>query len=238
MGADQLTGQPGSDTTAPTAPVVSGTPDVAGGAALPARQVLRGASRWLLPLLLALVVATVASSWGNSRSPHMADKMIAIGGALVFLMLSLAATLTFANQLRHIAEPRLGRAHAMVLRLVVVLSGGFTTLLLTLGLLSVPIGQLILGGALTGVVFGIAGQQTLSNLFAGIVLLLARPFQVGDHIRLRSGALGGIVDGLVTEIGLAYLKLDAPEGFLSIPNSQALGAIVGPRPPDPDHVDP
>jgi small-conductance mechanosensitive channel len=162
----------------------------------------------------------------------MADKMIAIGGAVLFLLLSLAATLTFANQLRDVAEPRLGRAHAMVLRLVVVLSAGFTTLLVTLGLLSIPIGQLILGGALTGVVFGIAGQQTLSNLFAGIVLLLSRPFQVGDQVRLRSGALGGVVDGLVAEIGLAYLKLDAPEGLLSIPNSQALGAVVGPRPPD------
>jgi small-conductance mechanosensitive channel len=120
----------------------------------------------------------------------------------------------------------------MVRRLVVVLSAGFTTLLVTLGLLSIPIGQLILGGALTGVVFGNAGQRTLSNLFAGIVLLLSRPFQVGDQVRLRCGALGGVVDGLVAEIGLAYLKLDAPEGLLSIANSQVLGAVVGPRPPD------
>jgi small-conductance mechanosensitive channel len=199
-----------------------------------------------LPLVVALAVAILDRGHGNIRSPHLTQKLIALGGAAAFLVLALAATLTFANQIRQLIQPRLSAAHAGVLRLFIVLGGGLASLLATLGLLSIPIGQLILGGALTGVVFGIAGQQTLANLFAGIVLLAAHPFHVGERVRLRSGALGGLIEGAVVEIGLAYLRIDTAEGLLAIPNSQALSAVVGPpvagtgagpgtSPPDPEH---
>jgi small-conductance mechanosensitive channel len=197
------------------------------------RSLLTRAWRWLLPLLAGLAAAALSYTHGSIRSPHVTQKLIAIGGALGFLLLALAATLTLANQIRRLTQPRLSAAHAGVLRLVIVLGGGVASLLVTLGLLSVPIGQLILGGALTGVVFGIAAQQTLANLFAGIVLLAAHPFRVGERVQLRSGALGGTIDGLVVEIGLAYLHVEAAEGVLAIPNSQALGAVVAPPAPVP-----
>ena len=60
-----------------------------------------------------------------------------------------------------------------------------------LSMLSIPIGRLLLGGAIAGVVLGVAAQQSLGNVFAGLVLLMARPFAVGNRIRIRSGALGG-----------------------------------------------
>ena len=91
----------------------------------------------------------------------------------------------------------------------------------------------MLGGALTAVLLGIAGQQTMANLFAGIVLLLSRPFNVGERVRVRSGAMGGIFDGLVTEIGITYVRLDTGDGVLALPNSQMLAAAVGPLPPAP-----
>ena len=100
--------------------------------------------------------------------------------------------------------------------------------------MKVPIGQLLVGGAVTTILLGIAGQQSLSNIFAGLVLLLSRPFMVGDYIRLKSGALGGITDGLVAEIGITYLRLDTEDGTLHLPNSQVLAAAVGPiAPPRP-----
>jgi small-conductance mechanosensitive channel len=193
----------------------------------------RGIWRPAVLLVLALATAATVSSFGNRKSPHLTDRLITVGGALLFLGLAMMATFGLAAQLRSLVEPRVGNAHAVVLRLVVVLVGGFTTLLTTLSVLSIPIGQLILGGAFTGVIFGIAGQQTLSNLFAGIVLLLARPFTVGATVRLRSGALGGSVDGQVLEIGLAYLRMQTSDGPVSIPNSQVLNAVVSPPPADP-----
>ena len=47
-------------------------------------------------------------------------------------------------------------------------------------LFALPIGNLLVGGAVTGMVLGIAAQQSLSNVFAGLVLLFARPYIPGE----------------------------------------------------------
>jgi small-conductance mechanosensitive channel len=126
-----------------------------------------------------------------------------------------------------------GSAHAAVVRYALLLIGSVTTLVITLQLFKIPIGQLILGGAITTILPGIAAQQTLANLFASIVLLLSRPFSVGQRVRVRSGAMGGEIDGVVTEIGITYVRLDTGEGILALPNSQVLAAAVGPLPAEP-----
>jgi hypothetical protein len=55
---------------------------------------------------------------------------------------------------------------------------------------------------------------------------------VGEAIRLRAGALGGMLDGTVTEIGITYVRLDSGGSVVAIPNSQVLNAVIGPIPPD------
>jgi hypothetical protein len=65
-------------------------------------------------------------------------------------------------------------------------------------------------------------------------LLLARPFRVGDAIRLQAGALGGVLDGTVTEIGITYVRLAVNGSMMAVPNSQVLNAVVGPVPLDKD----
>ena len=129
-------------------------------------------------------------------------------------------------------EPRAGASHAAIVRYALLLIGAITTLIFTLGLLGIPIEQLVLGGALTSVFVGIAAQQSLSNVFAGIVLMLARPFRVGDSIRMQAGALGGQISGNILEVGITYVRLATATGVISIPNSQVLNAVVGPL-PDP-----
>ena len=76
------------------------------------------------------------------------------------------------------------------------------------------------------VVLGIAAQQSLGNVFAGLVLLFARPFGIGDHVRVRSGALGGIFEGWVTEMSLTYVSLEVEGAVFKIPNSAMLAAGV------------
>ena len=51
--------------------------------------------------------------------------------------------------------------------------------------------RLLLSGAVIGVVLGLAAQQSLGNVVARLVLLLTRPFQAGQEITVRSGALAG-----------------------------------------------
>ena len=52
-------------------------------------------------------------------------------------------------------------------------------------------GTLAVGGAFTAVILGLAAQQVLGNVLAGIVLLGSRPFRVGERIRLQGGGWPG-----------------------------------------------
>lgn len=190
----------------------------------------------IIALVLAIAAAT-ASEWAHGdfrhffAKTHISSQLIAASTAAAFCVFGCIATYGLSGKARSVLEPRAGAAHAAVVRYTLLLIGAFTTLVVTLVLFAVPVGQLVLGGALTSVFVGIAAQQALSNVFAGIVLLLARPFRVGDAVRLRAGALGGQLDGTVTEIGITYVRLDTGTSIMAVPNSQVLNAVVGPLPP-------
>jgi small-conductance mechanosensitive channel len=143
------------------------------------------------------------------------------------------AVIGFAGKSRDLMQPVTGRAHAAVVRYTVVLIGSVATLVITLGLLKVPIDQLLVGGAVTTIILGIAAQQSLSNVFSGIVLLLSHPFGVGDAVSFRSGAFSGQIEGIVVEIGISYVRIETAGGVLHLPNSQVLAAAVGPVPGHP-----
>ena len=203
-------------------------------------KVREKARPWRSIIALTFAIAAAAASTWARRDFHyffeptnVPYQIIAAGCALAFCAFGVIATYSLSGNVRTVLEPRTGPSHAAVVRYAILLLGAFTTLVVTLLLFSVPVGQLVLGGALTSVFVGIAAQQALSNVFAGIVLLLARPFRVGDAIRLRAGALGGQLDGTVTEIGITYVRLDTGESIMSVPNSQVLNAVVGPLPQSP-----
>jgi small conductance mechanosensitive channel len=87
---------------------------------------------------------------------------------------------------------------------------------------------LAVGGAFTAVVVGLAAQQTLGNLFAGIVLLSNRPFRVGERVRLVGGLVAGRVEGTVSSLGLFYTTLVSGADRTMVPNSSVLQLAVVP----------
>jgi small-conductance mechanosensitive channel len=87
---------------------------------------------------------------------------------------------------------------------------------------------LALGGAFTAVVFGLAAQNTLGNVLAGVLLISARPFRVGDRVRFQAGGLAGQVEGVVMALGLLYVTLAQGEDTIMLPNNVAMAAAVVP----------
>ncbi len=87
---------------------------------------------------------------------------------------------------------------------------------------------LAVGGAFTAVIVGLAAQQTLGNLFAGLVLLSTRPFRVGERVRLVGGALAGSLEGIVSSLGLFYTDLVTGADRIMVPNSMLLNVAVIP----------
>ena len=176
----------------------------------------------------AVTAASLGSALGNPHGRSLHVKVTALSCAAAFTALAVLATRSTAGELSRVTSGRAGAAAGAAVRLTVLLTGYLLSLLVTLALVAVPVQHLLVGGALTGVLLGIAAQQALGNVFAGLVLLLNRPFTVGDHIRVRSGALGGEFDGTVTAMGLTYVGLDTDTGPLQVPNASILAAAVGP----------
>ena len=78
-------------------------------------------------------------------------------------------------------------------------------------------GLIALVGA-AGVTIGLALQNTLSNIAAGIILLVLRPFRKGDLIEF------GANTGHVRELGLFVTIIETNEGvFISVPNTNLWG---------------
>jgi small-conductance mechanosensitive channel len=71
--------------------------------------------------------------------------------------------------------------------------------------------------AIGGAALGFASTKTIGNFIAGLFLLAARPFKVGDYVRI------GTVEGLVQEITINYTKvLTIGNNTVSISNLQIL----------------
>ncbi len=96
---------------------------------------------------------------------------------------------------------------------------------------------LLAGGTFGGLVLGLAGQQVLSNVLAGLLLLLSRPFEVGDRITVTEWQYGAILPsyppkyfsddllypgftGVIKDISLNYTLIQTDQGpFVKIPNN-------------------
>ena len=129
-------------------------------------------------------------------------------------------------------DPGTAGTVGFLLRLVTMLAA----VLIALRIAGLGPRTLALGGAFTAVVVGLAAQQTLGNLFAGMVLLSARPFRVGERVRLQGGGLAGTVEGVVSSLGLLYTTLASGDDSIMVPNSVVLNVAIVPL-REPEGID-
>jgi len=88
------------------------------------------------------------------------------------------------------------------------------------GTLGVNVQALVAGLGLTGFAHGFALKDTISNLLAGVLILLYRPFQVGDNIQVAG------FDGAVDSIDLRYTVLLQQGKKVLIPNARIFTDLV------------
>ncbi|HWL64987.1 MAG TPA: mechanosensitive ion channel family protein, partial [Actinomycetota bacterium] len=167
--------------------------------------------RAAIAALVTIAALTAAGTYGQIRKVRgdqvVADTelLIAIAGAGVVLLAGFAAVRAVAAAIRAAVEDERESTKREPLALLVSVVGYVLVLFAVLGALDVPVGKVLLGGALTGVIVGIAAQQSLGNFFAGIILLIIRPFHVGEQVVLKSGPLGGEYEGVITEMSMFYV---------------------------------
>ncbi len=90
-----------------------------------------------------------------------------------------------------------------------------------LGVLGINTGSFVAVVGALGLAIGFALQGTLSNFAAGVMVILFRPFSVGDVVE-GGGAVGG-----VKEVGMFATTLNSPDGKrVIVPNAAMMGGNI------------
>ncbi len=206
-----------------------------GLAAEASQKDVRRARRQAAISLLLLIAVLVADAHGKQLFGKGGKTPVQIVTVLLLMVLGWA----FARDIGRAAAPtflrRIDPAMAGTMGFLIRLVTIAIVLFLSLWKAGFNLQTLAVGGAFTAVVFGLAAQQTLGNLIAGMVLLSARPFRVGERVRLQAGAVGGTVEGVVSSLGLLYTTLARGEDRIMVPNNVVLAAAVVPI-KEPDSV--
>ncbi|SNY67326.1 mechanosensitive ion channel family protein [Paractinoplanes atraurantiacus] len=175
--------------------------------------------------LVALAALVTGSQFGAATAR---DRLITYGCALLAGVFGVTATRTAAREVHRVAAGRAGEAAATPLRVMIELTGYLLVVVSVCDLLDVGLQRLLVAGSVTGIILGLAAQPVLGNLFAGLVILFARPYVPGTRVRIESGALNGPHVGTIVSAGLLYTVLQTEQGPLNIPNSALMASAVGP----------
>jgi small conductance mechanosensitive channel len=180
-------------------------------------------------VVLAVMIAAVLIGFAHRRD-------LFPGGGDAIRVITVIALVVLGSALAR----QLGRglAPTMLRRLDPGVAGtlGFAIRLLTVVIAAIvaariaglDAGTLAAGGAFTAVILGLAAQQTLGNLFAGLVLISNRPFRVGERVRLVGGPVAGSLEGIVSSLGLFHTTLVSGADRTLVPNSVLLQLAIVP----------
>lgn len=94
---------------------------------------------------------------------------------------------------------------------------------LALDIMGINVMPFIAGAGVLGIAVGFAAKDTLSNLIAGILLIIDRPFEIGDRIEVWSAPAGSSSWGDVIDIGLRATKIRTTDNIIIvIPNNEIM----------------
>jgi small-conductance mechanosensitive channel len=172
------------------------------------RKDLRGSAT----LFLAYLVLRTVDIYEGERLPDGLHKTLELAWMLAlvfgFIRLTVALVLKVVRS-RSRPAPKILRDVLDVTLYVVA------TLVVVQREFDLNLSSLLAGSAIISVVIGLALQETLGNLFAGLAIQLERPFQVGDTI-----AVGEQVFGRIVQIGWRATRVENKRReIISLPNT-------------------
>ena len=173
-----------------------------------------------IPLQLsAVIIAAHISLHFVSIKPSFAKVIQDTLFVLIVLLVVLAINNLFKSIIQWLHETSANKE--FVRRFSPILEIGEKLFVWTAGLMIVmkkfnyDISSLVVSLGVGSLAIGLAAQDTLSNIIAGLTILLDQPFKVGDRIKLETGEFGDVL-----EIGLRSTKIKTLENYvLVIPNS-------------------
>ncbi|MHB1313278.1 MAG: mechanosensitive ion channel family protein [Gemmatimonadaceae bacterium] len=177
----------------------------------------------------------IGASIGVSSVPALAAQALGIQRAIEVLLI-VSGSWTLAQIAADVISARTADANLPSVNLIPNLARAgvlIVGVLVMLQQLDIKITPILAALGVGGLAVGLALQDTLVNLFAGIQLLLSRQVRVGDFIRLSSGE-----EGYVTDITWRYTTIrQLPNNYTIVPNAKLSSAVTSNfTMPDPEQA--
>src|SRR5881275_2678648 len=185
------------------------------------------AARRRAALLLPLVVGVVLVNHYRIKLFGL-DEPVRLACALALVGLGAWFARDLGRALGPAMMKRVDRGTAGTVGFIVRLVLLVIALLVALRIAGLTPQTLAVGGAVTAIVLGLAAQQTIGNIFAGLLILSVQPFRVGERVRFQAGSLAGILEGTVTQLGLLYVTLTDGKDVILVPNNTVVTAAIVP----------
>ena len=150
-------------------------------------------------------------------------------GVLIVMLASpakdiLVAALTYLE--KNLADRTDNKVDDIIFDLLNRFSGAIlyvTAVILALDIIGINVMPFIAGAGVAGIAIGFAAKDTLSNLIAGVLLIIDRPFEIGDRIEVWSAPAGSATWGDVIDIGLRATKIKTTDNIvIIIPNNEIM----------------
>jgi small-conductance mechanosensitive channel len=185
------------------------------------------AARRRAAFLLPLVVGVLLLNHYRMQLFHL-DEPVRLTCSALLVGLGVWFARDFGRAFGPVLSKHVDRGTAGTIGFIVRLVLLVAAVLIALRMAGLTPQQLAVGGAVTAIVLGLAAQQTIGNLFAGVLLLSVQPFRVGDRVRFQAGALAGQIEGTVTQLGLLYVTLTEGDDVILVPNNTIVTAAIVP----------
>ncbi len=192
------------------------------------REPLVGRFRLGLRMLLATIglYAAVELFPLPPRAESRLTSILFIVGAFLAARLTIHVLLllltTSANRFAPVERDRLEREYVPIASKVITVVVSLVLLSVVLRHFGQDVTSVVAALGIGSLAIGLAAQQTLGNMIAGLTLLFDRPFRVGDRIRLASGE-----SGVVLEIGVRSTRLLLGDrNLLIVPNTELVNSRV------------
>jgi len=150
--------------------------------------------------------------------------------AFMILLLSSIANSMVSSFIPYLKGKIAARTQTSVDDILLELMGRFSGVIiytagaiLALDILGLNIMPFVAGASVAGIAIGFAAKDTLSNLIAGILLIIDRPFEVGDRIEVWTAPQNSATWGDVIDIGLRATKIRTTDNIvIVIPNNEIM----------------
>jgi small-conductance mechanosensitive channel len=195
--------------------------------------------------ILEFILILVASSAVALLARYLADRglvpesyvlpiyviIVLVGGYLVIRIVN--------GIIERVVEPTLGTTRARGIKNLFQVLAGILLIVFAFAMFGVNLTAALIGAGFLGIVLGLAAQQVLGNVFAGLSMLVSRPFEIGDRVTIATPSYGltgstyahesqpSGFTGVIQDLGIFFTRVLLDNGTPAIfPNSVVLGALI------------